>query len=198
MIQWFNTSVAFHYNLALQYRSLLLFKSGSRCFTHQLVNSYKWEPRLCLLCSCSLKKGTRWLKMVHISGVEWEGEGFVGQQYPTFNAPIRKKRQITRGSWYLLLLITVIHALNNPKNIETFKVTVCYEKKSCISLKWLACMLLHTIVLFVPPFPHNRSVSSFLTVSIFTCAEKSSYSSIRSFSWTSVLVPVYKQVGKSI
>lgn len=32
--------------------------------------------------------------MVHISGVVWErvgGGGFVGQQYPNFNAPLRKK-----------------------------------------------------------------------------------------------------------
>lgn len=44
-----------------------------------------------LACSLYLRTGTRWLKMVHVSRVLGDREGFVGHQYPTFIAPVRKK-----------------------------------------------------------------------------------------------------------
>lgn len=74
-------------------------------------------------CSFYLRKGTRWLKMAHVSGVVWEGEGFVGQQYPTFNAPVRKKWKITRGSWHPLVSLFFLLCTAPPRLSHTwFKI----------------------------------------------------------------------------
>lgn len=54
------------------------------------------------VCSFWQKGGARWLKMAHVSGVVWEGEGFVGQRYPTFTVPLRRKKTLKNHQRELL------------------------------------------------------------------------------------------------